>query len=209
MRANTSTDKRRGTRYASLRCTSRTGTTGDGSRHASARVSDLDALVEKEVIGAFTFGRAALFPQQDEYDLSGLLQAQARFSEDRSEVMELRSDDLISKAEARERLTAIKQRSEEIDQQLEDARASSSSAHMLLDLRREVMTPGVVNWESVVEFRDALSERFASLHIEKKRKLVSQLLDIQVHPGRGAGKYSIIHKVVVSLNSDHDSAIGA
>jgi site-specific DNA recombinase len=203
MRSNTATDKRAGTRYPALRCTSQIGKTSDGSKHSSARVVELDHLVQEEMLAAFMYGLPEeVLPPQEEHDIQGLLSAQAALSASRQEVLELRSDDLISKAEGRIRLVAIKEKSDDIDGQLEHARATSSRAHMTLDLRREVLQRGRADVNGIIMLKDGLAERFAALHIEQRRDLVSQFLDVVVNPGRGSGpeKYVITHKVVTSLN---------
>ncbi|WAB80803.1 recombinase family protein [Microcella daejeonensis] len=198
MRSNTATDSRRGTRVKILRCAA----AKKGERHASAHLMDLEALVHKEVIAAFLFGGDLLMPRHEGMDVDAMLTKLQRVQADVQDVYDDFDADLITAAVKRERLVQLKERREQIEEQLEEARQSNASAHMLLDLHRRIFTPGRVSLDDAVTARQQLAERFDALHIEQRRMLVAKLLDIRVLPGRGLQKYFVTHTVVTSLNDE-------
>jgi site-specific DNA recombinase len=212
MRSNTATDKRRGTRYPVIRCSAATS----GERHASARLLDardkegnlihrgLEPLVRAEVIRAFLWGGDSLLPKEKNIDVSALLSARTAISEEKMTVMSYRRDGLLTPAEERKQLTDLTVRSEAIGAQIEKARAEHSSAAMLVDLRDGFRYDGNrVSLEVAGELSHQLGERFDALHIEKRRLLVAELLDIVVAPGRG-DKFVIVHRVVKGLNGQDE-----
>lgn len=197
MRSNTTTDARRGTRYPILRCSA----VKHGERHASARVSDLEPLVRRAVIAAFTFGPAQLFPKEEGVNISGLQQTLRTVLERQSELLDLWREGVITKAELTAQRAKLKPEEDDIRNRIESARSTSATASMLIDLRAGVFSNGKASLSSAVDLKTELGVRFDALHIEQRRRLVSQLLEIVVHPGRNSDKYEVRHRVVTSLNS--------
>jgi site-specific DNA recombinase len=222
MRSNTATDARRDTRYSILRCSAAV----KGERHASGRLEDyyapktektktepetetknrkpthegLEPLVRAAVLNAFMWGGDSLLPQEKGVDVSALLAAQTALSEEKTDVMGYRRDGLLTPAEERSRLVDITERAAAVSAQLEGARARNASLHMLVDIREGLRYDGNrISIDVASELFGQLGERFDKLHIEQRRLLVDQLLEITVRPGRKE-KFVIRHKVVEMLN---------
>jgi hypothetical protein len=217
MRSNTATDKRAGTRKSILRCVA----TKSGERHPSATLEDtlqtvdgdvtvkrrgLEWLVREEIIRAFLWGGDALLPKDEGVDVAALIDQQNALSSEKTDVMNYRRDGLLTPAEERARLADIGRESDALRERIEAARARYSEAHMLVDLRDGLHYDGNrISINVAADLSAKLGERFDSLHIEQRRMLVAQLLEIEVSGGRGHDKYRITHRVVKSLNNPDES----
>lgn len=197
MRSNTATDSRRGTRVKILRCTG----AKKGERHASARLDELDPIVRKAVIDAFAFGPSNLFPDSAGIDLAALQNALDDTLGAQQSVLDHEEAGRISHAVAAARLGKLKVAEDQARAAIEEARSSSSAAHMLVDLRSGMLDGRrrKASYSGAAELLSELGRRFDALHIEQQRRLVRQLINVRVLPGRGA-KYEVTHIVVTSLN---------
>lgn len=196
MRSRTASDKVRGRRRI-LQCTA---LDKGGVPHASARLEVLDPLVRAAVIDAFAFGPAGLFGDPAVSDVQRLLEALSALQARRDDYFDLFNGGMIAKAELASQLGKLKADEQPLREGIEKARAASASANMLVDLRAQVYSEGRASISGAADLKAELGQRFDSLHIEQKRRLVAELLSITVHPGKGLNKYEVIHTVVTGLN---------
>jgi site-specific DNA recombinase len=197
MRSNTATDKRRGTRLQILRCSS----ARKGERHASGRLDVLEPKVRQAVLMAFAFGPANLFPDTPGVDIAALQKALDDVLEAQTRVLDHEDQGRISHAVAVMRLNKLRVQETEAREAIEKARASSSTAHMLVDLRRGMFDGTTASFDGTAALVEELGRRFDSLHIEQRRRLVQQLVEITITPGR-AHKFHLTQRVVTSLDDD-------
>ncbi|WP_262346235.1 recombinase family protein [Microbacterium testaceum] len=80
--------------------------------------------------------------------------------------------------------------------------AASVRQRLLAELREAVIDPVTrrASMAAAGELRNEVRRRFEGLPIEERRELVTEHLDIVVHPGRGPGRVQITHKIFVELN---------
>lgn len=197
MYSNTVADNRSGTRYSILRC-SRIDKS-DGLRHPSARTEDVEEMAREAIVAAYLFGTIDLF-SSEEVDLGSLQEALTAVLAAQNEIAVLMGQKLLKAAQAAPQLEELNEEESRLRSRIEAATAHNASAHMVIDLMKGTTI------DDKVEAKKILRDRFDALHIEQKRRIVDQLLDIRVLGGRGKKKYVITHKLVTSLNEDQMSS---
>jgi site-specific DNA recombinase len=190
--------------HRSYRCSSKTSgnvVRVPGEKHVAASQADLDAAVTDAVAAAFTFGPAQLIPEPEGIDTTAIHSALSGVQARRQDLLSLVADGLAERAEIAPQLRSLKEEQEALQTQLDNARAEVGVAAMVVDLRKGLFTPGeTVSIEDTAKVKQQLCERFTALHMDQRRDLVKQLLDIDVQRGRGSKRYVITHRVVTSLN---------
>jgi site-specific DNA recombinase len=195
-----------GNRYASYVCDStlKRSKAPDGAKHPSIRTSLLEQVVVDHVAQAFIFGRTEM-TTTDAPARNALQQALSGAQAAREDVQELWDGGAITKAERLTMLKANLKRIEGIQEQLATLNAASAAATMVAGFAQVLDPEGRASFENYSKAKEDLVQRFMALDIEKRRQLVQQLLDVRVHPGRGADRIDVRHTTVVSLNPDDPS----
>lgn len=75
--------------------------------------------------------------------------------------------------------------------------SSSVRASLLANLRHDVFSGERVSLDAAAEAKAEIEKRVRDLDLDKRRDLVRSLLDIVVHPGRGADRIEIRHRTDV------------
>lgn len=174
-------------------------------KHVSARADTLDAEARRQVIGAFMFGPASLFPDAESTSADEIHDALDSIARARADLLSYVDGELVSRAEIAPKLAALKAREKSLRADLDAATASATASMRLADLRAGLWDAGErVSFEAGAEYSRVLGERFDALPIESRRALVRHLLDITVMPlgpgVYGSRRWQIVHKVVTSLN---------
>lgn len=194
----------RGDRTPIYRCVRKRGFSADkGTRHVSAKVSEIHSHIVDAVVAAYVFGPAAMFPDQME-DASDDLHAKldsvmTRQSELMKGVAEGVNWETVSPS-----MTKLKKEEAKLREALDVANATDAKLHSLQDLRKGLFTPGRVKMSDVDEIATQIRDRFLARELEDQRATVRYLLDVTVLPvapgRRGAARWDVMHKVALSLN---------
>lgn len=171
--------------------------------HPSIRRHIVDGAVRQQVVNAFMFGRAQITSLPSTSGLQAIEANVAKLHSDRADLIALVGDDTgITQAEIRPRLVEIAQQLEALDAQRVRIVAADAHAQMLVDAQRAVFEPGIEGVVDAVHLHLDLLARFDLLSLDLKRMLVRSLVEVTVHPGRGADRVQIRHLVATSLNEE-------
>lgn len=176
----------------------------DGKKHPTVRFNVLETEVEKQVASAFLFGSTSLFPAAKGNDLGELYLSLKQTQEAIERVVDGVSEGVFKEGQAAARMAALNREEESILRAIQHRQAEDASLRFA-DIRTGITWHGTVPLAQAAEIRAALTENFKSLPFNEKRKLIQALLDIQVRTGYGAKRVDITHKLVPTLNQDHDS----
>ncbi len=183
-------------------CTSRINrnVASDGKIHPTIRSRILEERAREEVVAAFLYGPAELFPGQDDGDLGDLHKRLKRTREELGRIVYAIGKGTISQGRAASQVAVLEREEDALVAAIQEAQARASTGRFV-DIRRGVIAPGErVDVGRVVEVRQALAAEYNSLPFDARRSLTAALLDIRVAPGYGAKRANIVHKVVTSLN---------
>lgn len=169
------------------RCATKISAQGDGRRHASVRITDLDPIVRKAVIDTYFVSSPGGLPSHDE-DVVELGRLHTRLSEVRQAIAEL-FDSFgqpgYTKARIDVAVAKLSGEESELVAKVEAHARQSAHAAMLVDTFA-LMVPkgGKVSFADSGKHKDALAARFDSLSLEQRRTLVRSLVRVTVHGGR-------------------------
>jgi len=173
----------------------------DASHH-SAEKKILEPLVRSEILSALLSGPAAILPTTDDgVSLSSIQAALTAIQARQEGTLDLVRAGNTDASTERHHLLAIKAQEADLIRQRDNIARTSVAAEVLLGSRSGLYTGGTVRLADAAAQRLALAERFDSLTLERQRSLIRFLLEITVDRGRGPGRVSVHHKVVVGLNA--------
>jgi hypothetical protein len=183
-------------------------------KHVSARADTLDAEVRRQVVAAFVFGPASLFPSPGDADADAIHAQLDEVAGSRQKLLTLVADPAlgVKLTDVSSQLSALRAREQELRHRLDEAMASDAHSMQLRDLRAGLWSPGArVSMDRAVEYSRAVGAEFDELPIESRRAMVRHLLEVTVRP-LGPGVYAskrweIRHKIVTSLNPEQDSYV--
>lgn len=183
----------------------------DGLRHASLRVGDVDEAVRRAVVEAFAFGPHNLLPRDDTgAEMRRTLSALRTLDDEVNAIWALQDEGTLSPAQAGSRLRELRARRDPLEALMRSLQERSAAAHMVVDLRVDVVEGSRVRFEDVGLLKVHLRERFDALDVERQRLLVESLLEVTATGGRRSARspqrFRIRHKKVISLNEPEESA---
>jgi hypothetical protein len=186
-------------------CTSRINrnVASDGKKHPTIRFSLLEAEVVKQVASAFLFGSTILFPAAKGDDLGDLYVSLRETREAIARVVFEVSGGTFTKGQAASQMAVLNLREESTLRAILHRQAESASLRFA-DIRAGITWKGTVSVSKAAEIRKALAENFGALPFDEKRKLIQALLEVRVRTGYGVKRVDITHKLVPSLNEEHD-----
>ncbi|MDD7929878.1 recombinase family protein [Microbacterium thalli] len=190
-------------------CNSRINRTheSDGKVHPTIRAHILEARVREEVVKAFLYGPAELFPGSDD---GGVAEASVRLQEVRKRIG--RVEDAIEagtmqKGRAASRMAGLHREEAAALAVVTEAQARAATGRFA-DIRRGLFRPGQrVSFESVAGVRQEMGLRYDALSFDQKRDLIWALLEIRVERGYGAKRARLRHLVVTHLNDDYQEEL--
>lgn len=183
-----------GDRYVCSYATNAPGLTG----HQVIARHHLESQIDAAMVSAFAFGREDLAPKTA--DVTSFDMEIAKVAEARGRLIKLVKSDLATQDEIEPELRSLKQHMDSLDKQRTTALAENAHATMLDGLTATFLTPGVVEFDSLIEHKKALTERWEAMDPDKRRDLAREFLAVTVTPGRGAGRVNVHHRVVNALN---------
>jgi site-specific DNA recombinase len=192
--------KQKGVPTPIYKCSSKMVGSNLKTRHPAIQTSIIDPLVREAIVTAFLLGPANLIPNEVQASRGPLEVSLSRVRASRARVINLVVQDLIEEGDAATELAGLKAKEAALEDQLAGLARSSAQAAMTVDLRENLFAGSTVSMDDAVAVKQALRERFDALDIARQRELVRSLLDIEVGLGRGPGRVSITHKVVIGLN---------
>jgi DNA invertase Pin-like site-specific DNA recombinase len=201
-----SVDDKKGGRLAIYRCVNKLERPSDpGVKHVSARADTLDAEARRQVIAAFVFGPASLFPSGEGSSADAIHAGLDEIAGRRRELVALVAEGLATRSDVTAQLSTLLSREADLRRDLDAATARDAQGMRLADLRAGLWTPGErVSIERAADYSRAVGERFDALPIESRRALVRHLLDVTVMPlgpgVYGSRRWRVAHTVVTSLN---------
>ena len=183
---------------------------GKKIRHASAKSVILDKLARDAVVAAFMFAPGELLPSEtgSTSDLRRVQVELQRVKEKLIEVTEELDDDSspFDRSTLRAKAEKHRQRAEELDADIARIIKADANSAMMIESRSAMFRSGRVSFEDAATLMSELEERFDSLPLLQRRRLVLNLLDVVVYPGRKSDRFVIWHKVATSLNAEGDEA---
>ncbi len=189
-------------------CTSRINRNvpSDGKTHPTIRSRILERRVREEVVAAFLYGPAELFPGHDDGSLGRLHKELKDVQRRMGRLEQAIEDGDIKRGRVGGRMAALEREEEALLRGIQEAQARAATGRFA-DIRLGVFKPGQrVKVGRVVEVRQRLGAEYDRLSFDAKRSLVEALLDVRVQLGYGAKRAKVRHKVVTSLNDDADAA---
>jgi site-specific DNA recombinase len=195
--------KQKGVPTPIYKCSSKMIGSNRGTKHPAIQTRIVDPMVRDAVVAAFTFGPTELFPTVKSTGTGALEASLSSIRGARARIIKLVSSDLIDEGDAASDLAELKAREATVSEELAALSRASAQLAGTVNLRAALDVKRV-DIEDVVKVRDALGERFDALTIAEQRKLVRDLLDIEVGLGRGSKRVTITHTKVLSLNEDAD-----
>jgi hypothetical protein len=171
--------------------------------HPCIRKDRLDARIRAEVARAFLAGGPNLFPPtRSGVDVVAKIAQHERNLAEVREVTSDRAEGLIPSAVARTRLIELRTAREQIEAELEQARAEKGAASALAHLAQGLLVGDEWTMHEWAEKVEAVSQRFDALDLDAQRELVRALLYVEVGLGRDTGRVRIRHLRATHLNPD-------
>jgi len=202
----------RGDRTPIYRCTRKLAFSADkGTRHVSARVSEIHSTMVDAVVQALVFGPTNMFPEQKQNASDDLHSKLDSVIGRKREFAQSIDDETYTLAEVRPWVKKLNKEEAELRELLEEADANDARLHSLPDLRKGLFAPGRVDLAKVAEISTEIRKSFLSRELEEQRALVRYLIDVTVLPvapgRRGAARWDVVHKVVLSLNDPAEAHV--
>jgi site-specific DNA recombinase len=175
----------------------------DTRRHVSVTATMLEAAVKHEVVSAFLSGSSSLIGSTDDADLTVLNIRLGEIAAQRQALIDLTMDHDagVTMSDIRTQLAALATEERDLATRRDNIFTSNAQASMLATARASIIgADHRVDMDAATDVWEALSDRYDAQPVETRQKLVSDLLDIAIHPGYGAKRIAFTHKVVTDLN---------
>ena len=177
----------------------------DGQIHPNMRARLLDDRVREEVVAAFLFGPADLFPGQGTDQLAELHGERNRVRESIQRLVSAVASGDLKAGQIAAQLAPLERQETALGLAIQEVEARAATGRFA-DIRRGILVPGKrVPLKRAAEVKAQLREAFDALPFDARRAVVGALLEIEVARGYGPKRATVTHRIVTSLN-DADAA---
>ncbi|WP_181397250.1 recombinase family protein [Cryobacterium arcticum] len=169
----------------------------------SIKASVVDVLAARAVVSSLFLAPTSLVSGTG-HDTTSLTEALSHIDTQRKEQHGLTRDNLATASDIRPTLVRLQAEEVELLARLEKIKLESVGAEVLMGMKSDLLSPGLVPWDDGAAVKSQLKQRFEKLSLPRQRTLTRLLIDVTVGKGRDLSRVIIWHKVVTTLNGPQD-----
>jgi site-specific DNA recombinase len=187
----------------SYRCATAETGMGKDRKHTSIGAKMLDALVTEEVIKAVLFGPSDHTPDADTASLRDLHHEMAALRKADTKLLDTYEAGIYTIAELRPRRAQITAEMARVEGDIEHIASHNAKAALLTEAHTALWSGKTASIDAAAKVKETIRDRFENvLTLEQRRALITSMLKITVHPGRGPSRVEVEHLVATGLNAD-------